>query len=204
MLRSIITQAVSAHTKHQPENALSRSQFRALIQMCNSDAERERIRYVVSKTSGLSQKKLTEEFGISNVANRKAQVDIALKKAQEIRESVYKLSEIREKAMLLALGVDPRSFDSDATTSSETESETDSESEMVSGVCSLSCTPEICALGQGSSTKELSKECAEKEYELDKRSVSSKQLLDILKQHNWNWFAFADVLKLEQLSQEFQ
>lgn len=92
--------------------------------MCQSDAERERIRYVVAETSGLSQQKLSQQFGISTASSRKMKVEAALSEAMDIRESIYKVSSIKEKALL-------SSIDSDSTNDSDTESETDSECETV-------------------------------------------------------------------------
>ena len=70
-----------------------------------SDAERERIRYVVAETSGLSQQKLSQKFGISTASSRKMKVEAALSKAMDIRESIYKLSSIKEKAILMYINI---------------------------------------------------------------------------------------------------
>ena len=58
-------------------------------------------------------------------------VEAALSDAMDIRESIYKLSSIKEKAILMSLGIDISSIDSDSTNDSDTESETDSECETV-------------------------------------------------------------------------
>ena len=56
------------------------------------------LRYAISETSNLSRRALRRQFGFEDTAKRKEE-------KAEIRESVYRLASIKEKAVLLSLGV---------------------------------------------------------------------------------------------------
>ena len=88
----------------------------------------QKLRFTVAETTELSQRQLTNQFGISNSINRKARIEHALAQALEIRKNVEKLSQIREKAVLMSLGFDVAEIDSDDS-SSEITSDPDVEVE---------------------------------------------------------------------------
>ena len=113
MLASVLRQ-IHASKLQRNNPLLTRNNFSTLLHLCQSDAERERIRYVVAETS-----------------SRKMKVEAALSEDMDIRESIYKLSSIKEKAILMSLGIDISSIHSDSTSDRDTESETDLECETV-------------------------------------------------------------------------
>ena len=104
MLASVLRQ-IHVSKLQQNNPLLTRNNFNTLLHLCQSDAERERIRYVVAETSGLSQQKLSQQFGISIASSRKMKVEAALSEAMDIRESIYKLSSIKEKAILMYINL---------------------------------------------------------------------------------------------------
>ena len=61
MFASVLRQILVS--KLQRNNSLlTRNNFNTLLHLCQSDTERERIRYVVGETSGLSQQKLSQQL----------------------------------------------------------------------------------------------------------------------------------------------
>ena len=102
LLRSLLRKLFE---KNKSNKLLSKETFKALIQSCNFDAERDKLHYAVAETTGFSQKQLAHQFGISNPVNRKAKVEHALARALEIRKNV-ELSQIKEEAVLMSLGFD--------------------------------------------------------------------------------------------------
>jgi hypothetical protein len=112
-------------------NKLSKETFKALIQSCSSDAERDKLRYVVAETSGLSQRQLTHQFGNSSSVDRKAKIEHTLARALEIRKNVQELSQIKEEAVLVSLGFELPEINSDIhVTDSSSESESDPDAEV--------------------------------------------------------------------------
>jgi hypothetical protein len=70
--------------KCKDNNILNMETFKALIESCSYDAEREKLHFTVAETTGLSQRKLTNQFGISNSINRKARIEHALARRHEL------------------------------------------------------------------------------------------------------------------------
>lgn len=201
LLRSLLQKVYKKKTADSP---LSKSAFKVLIQSCGSDSEREKLRYAVAMTTGLSQRKLTQQFGISNSVCRRAKVEYALSRALEIRKNVDRLSHIREKAVLMSLGIDLADVDSDLCASdSQSGSETDSDAEN---------NPQVEeTLGSSKEQEIFSSEQTCKPHGNQEKSdtvlssnantctmLKPQQLLVILKQKNFNWISFAETLTIEE------
>ena len=79
--------------------------LKSLLQLCESDRERECLRYAVVKSSGLSTTQARQTFGFqNNMSSRLSYVDSVIKHAQYIRESIEKLCRTKEKALLRTHG----------------------------------------------------------------------------------------------------
>ncbi|CAB3996226.1 Hypothetical predicted protein, partial [Paramuricea clavata] len=179
LLRSLLQKLLE---KRQDNNLLNMETFKALIESCSSDAEREKLRFTVAETTGLSQRQLTNQFGISNCINRKARIEHALARALEIRKNVEKLSQIREQAVLMSLGFDVAEIDSD---DSSSESESDPDVEVENDL-----------ILQQSLTKRVpTHQYCENEEELDTATAlfqkcKTQKLLSCLKDNHFNWISF--------------
>ena len=69
----------------------------------------------------MSKRELRTQFGFEDSDKRKEKVESALRKQVEIRESVYRLANIKEKAVLLSLGVEVSNSSEESTSESESD-----------------------------------------------------------------------------------
>ena len=70
-----------------PTQAMDKELLKSLLQLCESDRERECLRYAVVKSSRLSTTQARRTFGFQNLSSRLSR---AIKHAQCIRESIEK------------------------------------------------------------------------------------------------------------------
>ncbi len=77
---------------------IDRSLARDILSFANSDRERECIRYVIFKSSGLTATQARRIYGFENMNTRAVKVEKALSKAQEIRRGIDELVDSREEA----------------------------------------------------------------------------------------------------------
>jgi hypothetical protein len=114
---------------------LSKERMKDLLRLCDGDAQKECLRFGLSEASGLSSKMIKRQFGLSNVNERKIKVfNNVLQRRAEIRESAYQLATIKEKAVLMSLGVELSDSDTDIS-QSESESDAESATESELGDC---------------------------------------------------------------------
>ena len=90
---------------------VNKSVVKSLLGLCQSDRERECIRYAFFKSSGMSATQARKSFGFERMVSRSKKVEQAIEHARYIRSSVEKLSKIKEKAVQRNLGID---FDDDS------------------------------------------------------------------------------------------
>jgi hypothetical protein len=207
------------HEKKSLETSLTKDCIKSLMKSCNSDPERERLRYAVSEASGLSKRGLRKQFGFEKSETRKERVEHALKRQEEIRESVYKLASIKEKAVLLSLGVEVSNSDTEDEEISESESEDESFSNTEKDPDDQNVKEVFLAndtSNEGFSTqnecqgternKDHDEHCYRDKYELPLSkehtatgdiSMNTHQLLELLKVCRLNWLAFVESLKAE-------
>lgn len=104
MTRSILKQAHSYVTQGG-KVIFPRETVKELLQLAESDAERQRVTYAIVQSSGLSTTKLRDIYGFEDVNSRKQKVETALREAREIRESVERLSHIKEQAFFVHMAL---------------------------------------------------------------------------------------------------
>ena len=85
---------------------VSKNVVKSLLGLCQSDRERECVRYALFKSSGMSATQARKNLGFERMASRSEKVEQAIEHATYIRSSVEKLSKIKEKAVLRNLGID--------------------------------------------------------------------------------------------------
>ena len=106
-----------------PIRAMDKALLRSLLQLCESDRERECLRYAVVKSSGLSTTQARKTFGFQNLSCRLSRIDRAIIHAQYICESIEKLARTKEKALLQSFGLDCQYSSSDSEYSDVTDDE---------------------------------------------------------------------------------
>jgi len=175
------------------ETIVSKKELMSLLNLAESESEKERLKYLAVRSSGISARKAQKIYGFHNVHKRAASVQAAYEEAYAIRETILKIASVKDKALLETLGV------SDANSVSEneiSESKEDTDHEQDEG----GDEGDVNAGGEFPHQFELSEyvndgECYKHVTETGDISMNSHQLQDILKKCSLNWFTFVDVVK---------
>ena len=173
LLQSLVEKNLESHEVE----TLSKNEMKKLLFLAESKAEKERLRYAITKASSLSSTKACEKFGFHNMDKRMRKVDEAVTEAQSIKECVEKICKQKDKALLCSFGVDDEKSSSD----SASESESDLDEAHIEKSFSEYRSP--------LSTFEKSDEDA---------ILSPHQFLDILRKCSLNWFEFVKKIQLLQ------
>ena len=214
-------------TKKRCTMSLPKEIFKELIHMCESDSERNRLKYAVAKASGASSWQMRTTYGVKEFSAKAEKIQQAMTRVNEIKEGIEQLARIKEKAILASLGIEVSDSDELQVTSG---SETDSEAEPHPNVqpsehndtnChDKSSTPTI--LADNSKIHDESRNEVQDDNKEDKTSenqvkqvsdryelplnkqysghvgyMNSVQLMDVLRKWDLNWFAFAECLRTE-------
>ena len=97
-----------------------------LLSLAQSNRERECIKYVIFKTSGLSASAARKFYGFSDMTQRADRVERAIEEAQCIRENIQSLAAIQDKAVLLSHGINLPSSSSSSDSEESVNSDDDS------------------------------------------------------------------------------
>ena len=84
---------------------IQKEEVKALLQLAQSDRERELVRYSLYKASGISSTAARRLFGFENMVFREKSVQEAIKDMHAIHEAVDELSSLQNKALLQSLGL---------------------------------------------------------------------------------------------------
>uniref|UniRef100_A0A1X7UXW5 Uncharacterized protein n=1 Tax=Amphimedon queenslandica TaxID=400682 RepID=A0A1X7UXW5_AMPQE len=84
---------------------MDKSLLKSLLGLCQSDKEKECLRFAVFKASGLSSTQARAKFGLENMNLRAKNVKDCLILAQYIRTAIKTLAFTTDKAMLRSLGL---------------------------------------------------------------------------------------------------
>ena len=176
---------------------MSKEKFRNFIKMARSDDERERLTCLLSEASGLRSKQMKKMYGVSNLNSRKHRMDEAIRETEEIRTGVELLANLQVN-ILKGFGVGL--LESEASDIDSTDDETDltfCEKVLVptyscetnaNDECSDVSVDNVCESNEMniSHQYDLFKEvCSEAPY------MNPHQLIDLLRELELNWFAFA-------------
>ena len=102
---------------------ISKDVVKSLLSLCQSDRERECLRFAVFKGSGLSATQARKRYGFESMSRRSKAVEDALQHAKYIRESIDDLAQSKDHSMLKALGIPSGDIDSDSGSDQSTDDE---------------------------------------------------------------------------------
>ena len=129
LVKLYLTQSLLAETrmrkKEKPQ--MSKEELQKLLNLAESESERERLKYAVVKSSALSNTKAKSLFGIDDMTHKKQKVHQAMEEASAIREAIESIAKVKEKVVLQSFGVDCDESESDESEASESETDTDDE-----------------------------------------------------------------------------
>ena len=109
------------HKDSGTRSSLSKHEIKTLLTICQSDRERECIRYAIYKASGVTATQARKQFGFEHMNQRSKQVKEALKHALYIRQAIDKLARTKELAVLHALGINLAESDCDTSSGESTD-----------------------------------------------------------------------------------
>ena len=126
-----IIQSLMAETcKHkQMHEEMAKEEVQKLLNLAESESERERLKYAIAKSSGISNTKAKNIYGFSSLSEKKTKVEKAMEEACAIKDAIENVAKIKEKALLQSLGVYETSGESDETDSAS-ETDTDNTEEQ--------------------------------------------------------------------------
>lgn len=124
-----VIQSLMNETTKQKETqqGINKEDVKKLLNLAESESERERLKYAVVKSAGISNTKAKSIYGFQNMGAKKPKVEQAMEEACAIKDAIEKIAKIKEKAVLQSLGVYETS-ESQESDNEESESETDSDS----------------------------------------------------------------------------
>jgi hypothetical protein len=158
-------------SKKGKENKFSKDDFKKLLQIAETDTERERLKFVAVKAGGLSSTHTEQVYGFRMENARQRKVFEAMEHAQMIKESIENIAKLKDRALISSLGFDVAE-DEDETTSSSSDDDDDND-QFDSSV------DECDILDEG----------------VLQEKVNEYNLLKLLKENECNWYQFVMVLR---------
>ena len=160
-LQTLLNQVIqSRYKKNAP--FVSKLEMKSLLNIAESESEKERLKYLAARSSGFSATQVRNVYGFHNAHQRENKVRAAYEEAKMIQESILKISEVKERALLESLDIYDSGTESDE---SDTETDTDYEVEDVK---------------------------YETENDEIRVCLDTAKLLEILKSCKYNWFGVVD------------
>lgn len=93
---------------------VSKAEVRSLLEITQSNQERELVRYSIFKTSRLSYTAARKMCGFEDMRNREARIETSVLEAREIREAIDDLAKTEDIALLSSMGIDVELSESDS------------------------------------------------------------------------------------------
>ena len=150
--------------KHkQIHQAMGRKEVEKLLNLAESESEKERLKYAITKSSGISNTKAIGVYGFSNLTEKRIKVEQAMEQACAIKDAIENVAKIKEKAVLESLGLFEPSESDESTDEENSASETDTE-------CSVNESEDSM---DGFSSDEITSDSGSSEAEIWARGVTS-------------------------------
>lgn len=103
--------------------SIQKEEVKGLLQLAQSDKERELIRYAIYKSSGISSTAARRIFGFENMVSREKSVQQAIDDLRAIHEAIDDLTTLQNKAVLESLGVADMGSSSSSSESDENDAD---------------------------------------------------------------------------------
>ena len=204
LVKLYLTQSLLAETRmrKQEKPEMRKEELQKLLNLAESESERERLKCTVVKASALSNRKARSLFGIDDMTHKKQKGHQAMEEASAIREAIESIAKVKENVVLQSFGVDCDESESDESEASESETDTDDEMFTVGETEGQSFPSQACDKSKDCFPGELQLKDVVNEGETYKHAtdtgsvfMNSHQLCDVLRKCDLNWFSFVEVLK---------
>ena len=100
----LLNKVVQSNSQNK-ETIVSKKELMSLFNLAESESEKERLKYLAVRSSGISARKAQKIYGFHNVHKRAALVQAAYEEADAIREIILKIASVKDKALLEMLQV---------------------------------------------------------------------------------------------------
>ena len=97
---SLVVSSMAKSIQGSNCSGIEKSTLQALPSMFQSDRERETLRYVAYKASGLSSTKARRLYGFERMNSRALHVDESIVQLKRIREAVDEITSLQDKVLL--------------------------------------------------------------------------------------------------------
>ena len=98
---------------------IGKGEVQELLKLATTDRDRALIRHSVYKTSGLTSSGARKQFGFDSIQERADHIEEHIKTVRSIRESIDKMSQIQDKAILTTMGLYESESESDSGSDSD-------------------------------------------------------------------------------------
>lgn len=191
VLQTLLNKVMQSNRKKKG-TVVSRDEMRSLLNLAESESEKERLKYMVVRSAGMSADKAQKIYGFHNVHKRAALVQAAYEEAEAIQETILKIASMKDRTLLESLGVrDGDTISEDEISESEADTEEDdsnsNEGDVNKGEGVLPHQFELSEFVNNG-------ECYKHVTETGDTSMNSHQLQDILRKCNFNWFGFVNIV----------
>ncbi|XP_028409254.1 uncharacterized protein LOC114531845 [Dendronephthya gigantea] len=180
---------VLAKTVQTRVSFATKDELRCLLTLAESEAEKERIKYAVVKSAGMSADKANKVFGFHNMNRRAEAIELAYKEACEIKDSIMNIAHLKDRALLGSFGLQD-------TLSGDENSDSEDDDELLEQPkAEYNNFADEKQVVDDNSSNYISQQ---NDLPDITREIKSEDILDVLKQTKFNWFALE-----EAISQKF-
>ena len=152
---------------------LSKTEVKKLLDLAESESERERLKYAVVKSSGISNSKAKTVYGFCDMGDKKSKVEQAMEEACAIKNAIENIANIKDKVLLQSFGI----YETSESEKSDSETDSDTDTDNTDFAKDQPCT---------SSKLPTIKETADSVP----NSLGFQDLCDVLRKCDLNWFYF--------------
>ena len=102
---SLVINSMAKSIRGNDCSGIKKSTLQALLSMAQSDRERETLRYVIYKASGITSTKARNLYGFEKMNSYALCVDDLIVQMKRLREAVDEIASIQDKAVISSYGV---------------------------------------------------------------------------------------------------
>ena len=96
-----------------------------LLKRGGSNGERQRLKYAIVKTAGMSNSQEKSVYGFNNMASNMNEVESALEDAAAIRDAIQNIAEVKDQSVLRSLGICNTRIENESSESDDSETDSD-------------------------------------------------------------------------------
>lgn len=96
----------------QAHPMLEKNCVKMLLEMAQTDRERECMRYAIYKSSAMSATQCRRNYGFENITSRADRVEDAIRTVRDIRETIEEVANVQDKSIMATFGLSTENINS--------------------------------------------------------------------------------------------